>query len=88
MTGAPSSSPAKVFLDTGSTHNYVSCAYVERHNLSITKTTGTVHCTGGAKTQPVCGLIHACLTLKGIKSELDLPVMDPPAGLEVCIGDA
>lgn len=88
MTGALSSLPAKVFLDTSATHSHVSCAFVKRHNLSITETTGTVHCTGDAKTQPVCGSIHACLTLKGIKSELDLPGMDLPPGLDMCIGDA
>ena len=88
MTGTLNKLVARVFLDTGATHNFVSRAFVDSHNLESTVATASVHCAGNPEVISVSGMINARVTLKGIKSDMTLFIIDLPSGLDVCIGDA
>ena len=85
--GTFTNADGRVFSDSGVSHNFVSRSFVESNGIECAPIKGVMHCAGSSKIASVGGMINARIVLKGLKADLKLLVIDPPPGLDMCLGD-
>ena len=76
---------AKVFFDSGATHNFVSKEFISRHEIDIQPAQGKVHCAGSSDAAVIAGLVKLKLKLGILQSDVNLYVIDLPLGLDACL---